>query len=153
MLFRKFIDDFEEVIDKVWMSDEIQNRYNAGEPIYTNELIDKAIAIYNEEQKEKKNIIKMPKLPDNFEELSIPDKIIELIKVKVLPYENWGEGAESVQMFNCLGSGEAAFDPKITIFEDPHNRVYVYYANTWNYVEVIGLSKEDYDKVFRAVGA
>lgn len=153
MLFRNFVDDFEEVINEVWKSDEIQNRYNAGEPIYANELINKAIVIYNEKQKEKKNIIEMAKLPDNFEELSIPDKIIELIKVKVLPYVNWGEGSERIQMFNCLGFGEAAFDSKITIFEDPHNRIYVYYADAWNYVEVIGLSKEDYDKVFRAVGA
>ena len=70
------------------------------------------------------------------------EAIIDIIKIIVLePYHK-----KRIQMFGF----SCTDDDKITIFEE--DDVQVLWCSYWEYVEVIGLSDEDYKKVFDAVG-
>ena len=72
------------------------------------------------------------------------EAIINIIKEVVLVAYN---DRERIQMFDCIGMGP---DEKITIFVEDDVRVL--WCPYWEYVEVLGLSDEDYQKVFDAVG-
>ena len=52
-----------------------------------------------------------------------------------------------IQLFDCL---DTAGDTKDILYQN--GDVTVYYCHHWDYAEVIGLSHEDYRKVFKEVG-
>lgn len=52
-----------------------------------------------------------------------------------------------IQLFDCPG---IAGDSKDILYQN--DGVIVYYCHHWDYAEVIGLSHEDYRKVFKEVG-
>ena len=66
------------------------------------------------------------------------DKIISLLKEKF---------PKKIQTFDCASSW---VDPYEVIFQE--GRVEVRWCKDWNYVEVLGLSTDDYAKVYKACG-
>ena len=58
-------------------------------------------------------------------------------------------GRQRVQMFDCVGMMP---DEKITIYRSPDHRICVLWCSSWEYVEVLGLSDDDYQEVFKIIG-
>lgn len=61
--------------------------------------------------------------------------------------EDISDDETRIQLFDCLGM---AGDAKDILYQN--GDVIVYYCHYYDYAEVIGLSDEDYNKVFDAVG-
>lgn len=61
--------------------------------------------------------------------------------------ENISDDDPRIQLFDC---SDIAGDNKDILYQN--GDVIVYYCHYYDYAEVIGLSDEDYNKVFDAVG-
>lgn len=77
--------------------------------------------------------------------------VLRILERKAL-YEDFNDEDISddetrIQLFDCLGM---AGDAKDILYQN--GDVIVYYCHYYDYAEVIGLSDEDYNKVFDAVG-
>lgn len=72
---------------------------------------------------------------------------IEEVLKKLLNEEY--EGKERIQMFDCIGFTP---DHKETLYINNESRVAVLHADGYRYVEVLGLSDDEYRYIFEKYG-
>lgn len=77
---------------------------------------------------------------------NILDDIEEVLK-KLLNEEY--EGEERIQMFDCIGFIP---DPKERLYKNDKSEVAVLHAPDYEYVEVLGLSENEYRYIFKKYG-